>query len=116
MPWRAQALTGQAGLATAARRLSHDGTSDQIEARNDADTLGGITRGVGDTFGVAALVLGAPRRQYGMRVTERSPTVDFSTARSTRILLYFVISAHMLCCLFWFSANTPAADHFATAP
>ena len=38
------------------------------EAENKA---GGLTKGYGETFGVASLVLDAPVRQYGMRTTER---------------------------------------------
>ena len=35
------------------------------------EEVGGIKRGVGETFGVAALLLGASKRKYGMRATER---------------------------------------------
>ena len=34
--------------------------------------IGGVLKGAGETFGVAALVLGAPVRQYGMRANDRS--------------------------------------------
>ena len=34
--------------------------------------VGGITKGPGETFGVASLVLGEPTRAYGMVAVERS--------------------------------------------
>ena len=36
------------------------------------EEVGGITRGVGETFGVASLLLGAPTRNYGMWCAERT--------------------------------------------
>ena len=34
--------------------------------------MGGVTRGVGETFGVASLLLGASTRKYGMWANERT--------------------------------------------
>ena len=42
-----------------------------LEATPEAEA-GGLQKGVGETFGVAALVLGAASRQYGMRANDMS--------------------------------------------
>ena len=47
---------------------------------------------------------------------DRSPSVNFSNARTLRIIFLAAYTSHVLCCLFWFVANTEEAIHFAAAP
>ena len=58
-------LTGDMGPEDSPRKAT---SRPRSEAENKA---GGLTKGYGETFGVASLVLDAPVRQYGMRTTER---------------------------------------------
>lgn len=67
-------LKGGAEVIINENALLVDGGSDDAgsNGRDGTGEVGGITKGVGETFGVASLVLGAPTRHYGMVAVERS--------------------------------------------